>query len=177
MAIWQFRLVLIPEEILLSKYDVLPLTIPQDLAEDFPWWSAFQPPVGFEKSIDMILPPTPSWSTSMRMWGEKHGDEAYVGYVDDSKTKVEDIAFHIDVRTLSRDFVHRICQIAKHLGCVLLSADYEIFAPDESMVLTAISKSTAKRYLEDPVSTLRGLDQKKFEYFAKPDREDLPPKS
>src|SRR5580765_710671 len=141
MAIWQFRIILIPEKALLGKYDVLPLTIPQDLAEEFPWWSDFQPPARFEKSIDGMLPQTASWSTSMRMWGEKHGDEAYVGYVGDSKSKVEEIAFHVDVRAVSSDFVSSICQMARQIGCVLMSADYEIFVPDESMVLTAISKS------------------------------------
>jgi hypothetical protein len=111
------------------------------------------------------------------MWGEKHGDEAYVGYADDSKSEVEEIVFHVDVRAVSSGFVSSICQMARQLGCVLMSADYEIFVPDESMVLTAISKSTAKKYLEDPVSTLRGLDQKKFEYFMKSDREDPPLKN
>jgi len=31
MAIWQYRLTLIPESVLLTKYEVLPLTIPMEL--------------------------------------------------------------------------------------------------------------------------------------------------
>jgi hypothetical protein len=68
MAIWQYKLILLPEEALLSKYEVLPLTIPMELAEDFGWWSEMQPASGLEDEIDLILPPTDSWSTSMRMW-------------------------------------------------------------------------------------------------------------
>jgi hypothetical protein len=30
MAIWQYRLILIPEDVLLRKYDVLPLTTGQE---------------------------------------------------------------------------------------------------------------------------------------------------
>jgi hypothetical protein len=71
MAIWQYRLILIPEAVLLSKYNVLPPTIPMELAENFRWWSDVQPAAGFEKHIDRILPETTSWSTSMRMWGHE----------------------------------------------------------------------------------------------------------
>jgi hypothetical protein len=77
MAIWQFRLILIPENALLSKYDVLPLTIPMELGEDLAWWSEVQPQTGFERRIDMILPRMESWSPEMRMWGQEDGNDAY----------------------------------------------------------------------------------------------------
>ena len=38
MAIWQYRLTLIPESVLLSKYEILPLAIPMELAEEFGWF-------------------------------------------------------------------------------------------------------------------------------------------
>jgi hypothetical protein len=53
MAIWQFRLNLIPEKVLLRRYEILPSVIPEDLAEDLPWWSDVQPPSGFERQIDL----------------------------------------------------------------------------------------------------------------------------
>jgi len=149
----------IPEEALLRKYDVLPLAIPQDVAEDSLWWSDIQPAVGFEQQIDLILPEATSWSTSMRMWGEKHGDDAHVCYVDESKTTVEEIVFRINAGAISPELVRRICILARQLGCMLMTAEYEILAPDESMVLTAINHSTAKGYIDDPVSTLRKLGQ------------------
>ena len=34
MAVWQFRLIL-PEEVLLSSYEILPPAVPQELAEGF----------------------------------------------------------------------------------------------------------------------------------------------
>jgi hypothetical protein len=39
-----------------------------ELAEDSAWWSDVQPVAGFEKKIDLILPPMKSWSDRMRMW-------------------------------------------------------------------------------------------------------------
>jgi hypothetical protein len=163
MAIWQYRLILLPEEALLRKSEVLPLTIPMELAEDFGWWSETQPASGLEDEIDLILPPKDSWSTSMRMWGRKHGDDAHVIYEDDTKTKVIEIGFRIDASAISRDLVGRICTLAARLKCVLLTAGYKILLPDESMVLTAINDSTAKRFVDDPETTLRNLDQKKMQ--------------
>jgi hypothetical protein len=62
--------------------------------------------------------------------------------------------------------VRRICLLARDLGCVLLTSEYEILAPDESMVLANLNHSTAKKFVEDPVSTLQGLDQQKIQERA-----------
>jgi hypothetical protein len=159
MAVWQFRVIFLPEKVLLSKYDVLPPTIPQELAEDFSWWADVQPPVGFEGQIDLILPKMDSWSTSQRMWGQEHRDDAYVLYVDESKSKVEEIAFRIDANAISPELVRRICILARQLGCVLMTADYEILLPDESMVLATVQHSTAKKFFDDPAATLLKLGQ------------------
>jgi hypothetical protein len=162
MAIWQFRLILLPEAVLLDKYEVLPLTIPRDLAEDFDWWSNIQPLLGFERQIDLILPQMESWSKEMRMWGRKHGDDAYVIYEGEDHKRVEEICFRVDARSIDRDLVRKLCILARQLECVLITAEFEILAPDESMVEATIIHSTAKRFVDDPVSTLQNLDQSKF---------------
>jgi hypothetical protein len=137
-----------------------------ELAEEFGWWSDNQPSVGFEKQIDLILPQRGSWSASMRMWGQQHGDDAHIVYIDDNKNRVEEIGFRVDANAISPELVRRICILARQLGCVLMTADYEILAPDESMVLAAINRSTAKRFVDDPESTLRSLDHRKIEERA-----------
>lgn len=179
MAIWQFRLTLIPEKELLRAYESLPPTIPMTLAEDFPWWSNVQPPAGFERQIDLILRTMESWSKEMRMWGRKHGDDARVSYEDESKTRVEEIRFRIDASRHSPDLVRHICLFASQLGCVLMTSEYEILLPDESMILTKISKSTARKFVKDPVTTLQNLDQSKMRdrvVHITNDREDPPRK-
>ena len=179
MAVWQFRVIFLPERVLLSKYDVLPPAIPQELAEDFPWWADVQPPAGFEDQINLILPKMTSWSTSQRMWGQKHRDDAHVLYVDETKNKVEEIAFRIDANAISAELVKQICVLARQLGCVLMTADYEILLPDESMVLATIQHSTARKFVDDPAATLRELGQpemqKRFNYTTR-DKENNPPR-
>jgi hypothetical protein len=62
MAIWQYRLTLIPESALLAKYEILPSVIPMELAEESGWWSDNQPMSAFEQQISLILPKSKSWS-------------------------------------------------------------------------------------------------------------------
>ena len=163
MAIWQHRLILIPEAVLLRKYDVMSLSIPMELAEDFRWWGDVQPSLGLERKIDLILPKRKSWSESMSMWGSEAGDDSYICYVDDAKQVVEEISFRIDARAVSSDFVGEICRLARRLGCVLMTSEYEILAPDNSMVLTNLNNSTARRFVADPAATLKGLNQEKMQ--------------
>lgn len=171
MAVWQFRLVLLPEKVLLSRYEILPPAIPQELAEDFSWWADVQPPTGVEDRIDLILPRRASWSTSGRMWGREDRDDAHVFYVDETKSKVVEIVFRIDASSISSELVKQICILARQLGCVLMTADYEILVPEESMVLATLQHSTAKKFVDDPVATLRKLGQpeiqKRFNYPIK----------
>jgi hypothetical protein len=168
MAIWQFRLDLIPTSALRAKYGVVPVSIPQELAEDFPWWSDVQPATGFEAGVDAILPKGNSWSEEMHIWGDERGDTASVCY--DNNRKVEWIGFRVDVRELSPGFVRDICRLAAELECVLLTGAYHLIAPDEQTVLAAINRSTAKHYLEDPVATLRSLKPSKGEIVRLPEK-------
>jgi hypothetical protein len=111
--------------------------------------------------------------------GQKHGDDAYVFNSDESKTIVQEISFRVAARTVSHEIVQRICRFATDLKWVLLTSEYEILAPDESMVLADINCSTAKRFVDDPTATLQGLDQRKMEkridHITK-NLEDIPPK-
>jgi hypothetical protein len=171
MAVWQFRFILLPEKVLLSKYEILPPAIPHELAEDFAWWADVQPPTGFEDQIDLILPRRASWSASGRMWGHEDRDDAHVLYVDDTRRTVMEIAFRFDASSISSELVKQTCILARQLGCVLMIADYEIFVPEESIVLATIQHSTAKKFVDDPVATLgkpgQPEMQKRFNYLIK----------
>jgi hypothetical protein len=163
MAIWQYRLILLPSKILASREGSLPRNLAPSIAEEFSWWAAYQPPAGFEQKIDAILPQSDSWSTSMRMWGQKHAHEAWVCYEDESHARVEEIGFRIDVRRKLEEYSQAIVNLSSELGCVLLTPEYDIVMPERSAVLAAIQGSTAKKFLHDPIAALRSVDQKRFE--------------
>jgi hypothetical protein len=177
MAIWQYRLTLIPESVLLRNYEILPPAIAMELAEESDWWSDSQPATGFDQQISLILPEAKPWSTSMRVWGQEEGDDAHVVYSDDTKETVREIGFRLDANKISPELIRRICLLARQLRCVLMTADYELLVPDEAMVVAAVNHSTAKRFIHDPVSTLLGLDQKlrdRANYLMRDGKKDPP---
>jgi hypothetical protein len=55
---------------------------------------------------------------------------------------------------------------------MFLTAAYELIAPDQPPVLAAINRSTAKKYLEDPVGTLRSLKPSQSDIIRLPGTED-----
>lgn len=160
MAIWQFKVLLIPESALREKFGAVPVSLTRELAEEFDWWKDRQPPREYQAAIDVMLREAKSWSPLMRIWGNERGDTAVVCYYEDEKSLVEEIEFRIDVRQLSLSFVSSICAFARRLQCVLVTGENHLLAADESVMLAAINNSTAKRYLQDPVSTLRSLKGK-----------------
>lgn len=168
MAIWQVKLRLIPTNALRAKFGTMPITIPQNLADDS-WSSDVQPRPGLEASIDTVLPRANSWSEDMLIWGDERGDAAIVCY--DNDRKVEDIEFRVDVRRLSPALVGRICDLAKELECMLLlTRSGQLIAADDQALLAAIHHSTAKKYLNDPVSTLLDISSAKGEIVQLPEK-------
>ena len=142
-----------------------------ELAEHGHWWADAQPLIDVGAQIDQILMPAKSWSTSMRVWGEEDGNNAYVSYVDECQENFDEIGFRIDARSISKSLLSNVCILARHLGCVLLTSEYEILAPDESMLIDAITRSKARRFLANPASTLQGQDRtslsNRIEYLTK----------
>ena len=83
--------------------------------------------------------------------------------MDEDKKIVAEIAFRVDARKVSPEVVRRICKLATDLRCVFMTSEYEVLVPDESMVLANVNRSTAKKFVDDPVSTLLGLNQQKMQ--------------
>lgn len=163
MAIWQFRVILLPEKALPHEQGVLQLSVPMELAETAKWWSSVTQPKEIEKQISKILSPSDAWSDSMRTWGEQDGNDAYICYTDESRNVIEEIAFRFDAREISRQLVHQICVLARSIGCAMMTPEYGILLPDESLVLKAIQTSLAGRYVKDPVSALQGQSDAKVQ--------------
>jgi len=44
-----------------------------------------------------------------------------------------------------------------------MTAEYEILADDEAMVLATVNHSTAMRFVDSPTSTLLGLDRQELQ--------------
>lgn len=110
------------------------------------------------------------------MWGDEDANAASVGYEDETKNAIEWLQFRIDARDVSIDFVRGICDLTGQWKCLLLTRQYHLLRPDTEIVLAAIKSSTAKHFVEDPVSTLQALKRDQGEIIQLPNKTDLPPK-
>ncbi|NJO33474.1 MAG: hypothetical protein HC869_10335 [Rhodospirillales bacterium] len=157
MAIWQFKVFLLPEAKVHERLGGVPITIPADLVEDAQWWLTYQP-CGIETAIAKLLPEAPSWSAEMRMWGDEEGDAASAIYEDDSHSKILEIEFRINVARLSDSLVAGICQLSEQFGCLLVSwRQCHVLRPKVPELMAAIERSKATKYVRDPISTLKAL--------------------
>lgn len=155
MSIWQFGILLLPEQMVRERFNPLPTILPRTIADDENWWENFQPPVEFWAVLDSILPEKASWSNQIRIWGDERADAVFI--VLSEGGAIEEINVRIDVRNISMRFIRDVCALAKNLNSLMLSKESEVLFPEESRILLAIERSTAMRFLRDPVSTLRGL--------------------
>jgi len=163
MAIWQFSLYLIPKESMRRMFKDAPSKLSRDVAEDTPWWAGYQPKKGFEDAISQILPESPSWSKSMRIWGVERGNSIMVLYLTEEKNEVEEIEIRIDASNLLTDFVAGICRWATGLDCIARTKTYEVVRPVYFAVQEAIVNSRAMRFIEDPEGVLQSLKDDEFE--------------
>jgi hypothetical protein len=155
MAIWQFRLTLLPADAVERQCGGIPDSIPAELAEDFAWWAETQPIKDFEDLIGQILPERASWSDSMRMWGGEEEDDFTVIYADKGMSVVEEVFVRLDARRIATYSIRGVIGIATKLECLLLTTEYGLLPADESKVFAALINSTARRFVDDPVNTLK----------------------
>jgi hypothetical protein len=169
VAIWQFKLFLLPEQTIREMYGIVPSIIPEDTAETFLWWGKVRPPPNLYTLIDAVLPRMESWSDEIAFWGKKHGNTASVGYADETLKDVAWIEFRIDAQGCSDNYIQDICALARQLQCVLMTADYRLLQPDAASVFNAIRYSLAQQFVNDPEGTLMDLGDRITRQVEKPE--------
>jgi len=156
MAIWQFKTQLIPRQRVVERYG----RIPVDDTDDVQWRDRIQLPQGFEAEIAAMLPVTDSWSSSCRMWGDHKNDTdfAWVMYTDESLTTVEAIEFRFWTVKISSPYITQACEFAARHGCLFVdNRSRRVMMPTVASLTNGLRKSTARKFVEDPVTTLTNL--------------------
>jgi hypothetical protein len=158
MAIWQFKLDLLPEEAVLERFGNLPETIPDALVENIPWWKGSQPGERLSAVVNSLLLPTESWSESVLIWGDEDSDVVKAIYTSATREELEWLAIRIDTRKVLKEFVENVANLAKALHCVFLTAENAVLEPKACTLWEALNKSTAKGFVDDPQKALRSIE-------------------
>ena len=145
MALWQYDFYLIPEHLRKQK------EIDSHNIDDFD--ISINIKENTLKSIENVLHPSNSWSTSIRQYGDIDGTCIEL-YIKDSNIK--SIQVRLDLTSLTGTQLDVLIQFAKDNNLNLLLED-SLFDANREDIENALKESKAFRFVKDPRSFLSKL--------------------
>lgn len=143
MAIWQFKVEIIPDAVAGQRE-----LIPDDEWEEALWWLNSPPPDELLEELACLLPSHKSWSDDLSQWGDQQSDLVEVWREGE---KVESISARIDTRALNTGFVKALLEIANKWNCRLAYARYRKVLPrDYINLVNALLASQNFKVMRDP---------------------------
>ena len=156
MALWQFELVLIPHERVVREFGAAEVQMDRSRWDATDWWSAHQPPDDFAARIAALLPPYPSWSPSILMWGSEDSDRVHV-CLSEEDSRVEEVSVRMDLRHPTEPFTRVLASLAEQFGCVCAVWPFRTFEPSVERLLSEVAQSESARFVRAPRAYLEEL--------------------
>ncbi|MFC0777105.1 hypothetical protein [Flavobacterium sp. HJSW_4] len=157
MAIWQYLLIVVPENSIDKNCNIFEDNETEFLPDTNSYWENFVgSPNDIISELDQILPKA-NWGdeTYLNWKGDSNKDEdndACICLTDDTN-QIEEFQFRIDLRKASNitDILQSILKLCKKHNLVLIDLKGEIFEPNLEYILKSIKASNAARFLNDPI--------------------------
>ena len=152
MAIWQFKVEIIPE-LAVAQREVISI----DEWNEGLWWLKKQPSQDFLNELASILPAHKSWSDKLSQWGRQESDLIEVWR---EAEKVDSISTRIETREINHSFIKRLLECANRHHCRLVYARYRTVLPkayDE--FLEALTGSPNYKVVSNPSEWLPKMAQ------------------
>lgn len=164
MAIWQYLLIVVPENSIDNNYQcIFKNNTTKYLPKTKSFWKEFEGnPVSIISEIDQIIPRADWGDETYICWkgnaNNNEDNDASISLSDD-QTKIEGFQFRIDLRKASNithvlQSILNLCE-ANHL--VLIDLKGEIFKPKLADILKSMKTSNANAFLTDPIKFLDSL--------------------
>lgn len=153
MAIWQYDLVAVPRQSLLSVFGELPEQIQPNVFDNHDWWSGVTIPD--EQEFSSLLPRANSWSSSITVWGGDNDGHRFELHYDNGK--LFELKIRFDLRVLDREFLDAVLEFIDGHDYVLWTEEGVVLEPILSVVLQDIAKSRAFSFVRDPGEFLNRL--------------------
>lgn len=153
MALWQFDLQLMPNQLVSNATEVIASAICDGLIDTSNWWLANPPKDTYRQDIADTFAPLTSWSTDLLRWG----DEELVlveALLEDGQ--VVGIGIRVDVRYIDRDAISKLIQLIAKMDCqFFLMETRQVVAPDVDEFMTLLKTSRAVQFVRDPEGFLK----------------------
>ncbi len=154
MATWQYEFIVVPREPIRQAFGEVPKEIEPEAFDSRNWWTDMHAPS--ENELSELLARGSSWSDSMRTWGATDGDRIDLYFDED---ELHEILVRIDLRNVSRTFMHGVLELANRYDCVFRTEDGTLLRPEFGVLLQDIAKSSAFRFVSNPTKFLEQLDR------------------
>lgn len=154
MATWQFDLHLLPAVVISDLYRGIPLAIPRADFDSRKWWPGTAAPTNLGAELNKLLPPLTSWNSSLEQWGDEDGNRIDVLWDNRS---IVDIFIRID--SISHVFLVGLLEVTRTHDWLLRTQDGRVLRPFMSKLLSAIPRSDAFRFVEDPRAFFEALEK------------------
>jgi hypothetical protein len=166
MAIWQYLLIVVPENSINDNYECIFKNNKSDFLPDTDsFWKNFDGNISsIISELDNIIPKA-GWGdeTCLNWKGNKKKEEDNDACIclNDDKTKIEEFYFRIDLRKASNitNVFQSILSLCEKNNLLLMDLKGNIFKPIIETLIESIKVSNAYTFLTDPVKYLENLSK------------------
>jgi hypothetical protein len=153
MAIWNYRMALVPRESTIQHFSVLPGKVP-DIDDLWPHlWKGYQLDDKLKETLLQFGPELCSWSEEIRVWGDLDGSTIEI--ILSPSGSIEEITFKFDLRDECQEAIIRLCNFAINYDLLLLTSEADVIKSEPSLLAQKIRSSTAFLSLDDPERAFR----------------------
>lgn len=166
MAVWQYLLIVVPEDSIDSNYEcIFKKNKTKFLPETDSFWKNFYGDIpSIISKLDQIIPKA-NWGneTYLNWKGDSNKEEDNDASIclSDDKTKIQSFQFRIDLRKASNitEVLQSILNLCEKNQFVLIDLKGDIFQPNLEDIFKSIKASNATRFLNDPIQFFEDLSK------------------
>ncbi|WP_289658163.1 hypothetical protein [Flavobacterium panacagri] len=165
MAIWQYLLLVVPEDSIDSNYEcIFKNNKTEYLPDTDSFWTNFNGDIpSIISELDQIIPKANWGNETYLNWkgnGNKEEDNDACICLSDDKSKIESFQFRIDLRKASNisAVLQSILNLYEKNRLILIDLKGEIFQPKLEDIFKSIQISNATKFLSDPIQFLENLN-------------------
>ena len=157
MAIWQYLLIVVPENSIDKNYNIFENNETEFLPDTDSFWENFDGNISSVISeLDQIIPKANWGDETYLNWkgnGNNEEDNDACICLNDDKTKIKEFQFRIDLRKASNiiNVLQSILNLCKKNQFVLIDLKGQIFKPEIESIIESLKSSNAMKFIADPI--------------------------
>lgn len=145
MAIWQYKIFIVPQEEINSYFEKDEY-ISESAFNEIKWWKFRQLNIQDFITLKYLLPINKSWTDDIVLFGDESSNCVEVLIEED---KIIEVSARIDLRDNYKEVLRALCEFAQRNNCVFLRYDLKILNANLHLVESDIlNYPTYKSFLD-----------------------------